>query len=112
MQLNNYQQDALETAVYPGRHHTDGLVYAALGIASEAGEVAGKVKKILRDSNGVIETHDQALAILDEVGDVLWYAAAVTDELRFTLEYAAQRNLEKLRSRQERNVIGGSGDER
>lgn len=103
MNLNEYQNAAMMTAVYPEAH---GLTYTVLGLASEAGELAGKLKKQIRD--GAF----QGPAMEAELGDVLWYVAMVAEELGISLELVAQRNLEKLASRAERGKIGGSGDDR
>lgn len=99
-----------DTAVYPGQGGLMGLLYVSLGIG-EAGELQGKVKKILRDDDGVI-TDEKRQAILDELGDVLWYAARIADELGTGLEDVAAANVAKLADRLERGVIGGSGDNR
>jgi NTP pyrophosphatase (non-canonical NTP hydrolase) len=87
------------------------VIYPALGLASEAGEVAGKVKKVLRDSAGKLDL-EQANKIIDELGDVIWYATCIVDDLGFTLEEVLERNQAKLLGRVERNTIQGSGDER
>lgn len=108
MNLNEYQQKALETAIYPKEFK---VIYPALGMASEAGEVADKVKKIIRDNNGEI-SKEKALEIAKEIGDVLWYCATMAKDLGFDLETIAQMNYDKLRSRQERGKIGGNGDNR
>lgn len=92
--------------------HTDhAIVYPTLGLANEAGEVAGKVKKIFRDRDGVINEADRE-ALKGELGDVLWYLAQICTELDLTLEEVAEANLAKLFSRLERGVIGGDGDKR
>lgn len=106
MNLDDYQERAVQTAIYKGK-----IVYPVLGLASEAGEVAGKLKKILRDNNGTY-TDQNLRALADELGDVLWYVAAVAKDLGYTLDTIAQNNLDKLRERQERNVLQGSGDNR
>lgn len=111
MELNEFQEHALETAVYPGRWNTGGLLYATLGLAGEAGEVADKVKKIVRDFDGILDD-EYAAAIAKELGDVLWYAAAVADELGYKLDEVAGANVEKLASRAERGVLTGAGDDR
>lgn len=105
-----YQLKTAETAVYPGQGELYGLVYVALGIG-EAGELQGKVKKIMRDDKGVV-TPEKKQAILDELGDVLWYAARIADELGVGLEDVAAANVAKLADRKERGVLQGSGDNR
>ncbi len=98
-----YQDFTDSTAIYPPEK---GLEYTALGLASEAGEFAGKVKKAIRDN-----TYD-ADAMAAELGDVLWYLARAAAELDYHLSTIAEMNVEKLKSRKERNVLGGSGDDR
>lgn len=111
MKLNEYQRGASRTAKYPGAGGTGGLVYTSLGLAGEAGEVANKVKKVLRDSGGNLDG-PMRLKLAEEVGDVLWYCAMLAMELDFTLSDIAEANLDKLASRAERGVIQGSGDSR
>lgn len=106
--LNEYQKGALETAVYPEQYR---VIYPALGLAGEAGEVADKVKKIIRDENGDI-SDEKRHAIAMEIGDVLWYCATLAHDLGYSLEDVARMNYEKLQSRKLRGKIGGSGDER
>lgn len=108
MDFNEYQERAKETAIYPLDR---GLEYVTLGLVSEAGEFAGKVKKIIRDDGGEItyERHEELAA---ELGDVLWYVAQTATEVGLSLSEVAQGNLHKLSSRAERGVIGGSGDNR
>lgn len=108
MQANEYQKRTLDTAIYPqaGTGASIELYYLALGLTSEAGEVAGKVKKMIRD--GQLDT----AGMIHEVGDVLWYAARLCDALGFTLEDAMRINHAKLMKRKKENVISGSGDNR
>jgi NTP pyrophosphatase (non-canonical NTP hydrolase) len=108
MQLDAYQQAARSTAIYQDRHK---VIYPALGLASEAGEVAGKVKKALRDRGGTFAP-DQIAAIADELGDVLWYVAVLAADLDLSLDAIAQDNVAKLASRQQRGALGGEGDQR
>jgi len=111
--FNEYQEQAKKTAIYPesGDGSYNSLAYAVLGLTNEAGEVAGKVKKIWRDEFGELFDHRRA-EIASEAGDVLWYLSAVATELGVTLESLAAANLAKLQDRQSRNVLGGSGDNR
>lgn len=111
MNFDEYQQAAEGTAVYPVLERLQGLTYTSLGLAGEAGEVANKVKKVIRDDNGKL-TAEKADAIADEIGDVLWYAAMVATELGVSLDRIAADNLATLKSRKERGVIKGSGDNR
>lgn len=87
------------------------IAYPTLGLVNEAGEVAGKVKKIFRDRNGIISDADR-LALKKELGDVLWYLTQICTELGLSLEEVAEANIEKLFSRLERGTIQGDGDER
>ena len=92
--------------------HTDHpIVYPTLGLVNEAGEVAGKIKKIFRDRNGAPSEEDRQ-ALKSELGDVLWYLAQICTELDLTLEEVAAYNLEKLFDRQARGKIQGDGDQR
>jgi len=80
-------------------------------LVNEAGEVAGKVKKIIRDKNGVMAEED-IVNLAGEIGDVLWYLAVLAHDLDLNFSSIAASNLSKLKSRQERGVLGGSGDNR
>ncbi len=108
MKLNEYQTAAQEYVAYPDAWT---VAYPALGLASEAGEVCDKVKKAIRDRKSLTfaELPDM---IAPELGDVLWYIATLASNLGLELEDIAQGNLDKLKSRKERDVIGGSGDNR
>jgi NTP pyrophosphatase (non-canonical NTP hydrolase) len=110
MDFNSYQRRASYTAIYP-TDGLNGLLYTSLGLVSEAGEVAGKVKKILRDNNSIM-TDERKEHLIDELGDVLWYCAMIANELKTNLGAVATRNVNKLEDRKNRNVIGGSGDNR
>jgi NTP pyrophosphatase (non-canonical NTP hydrolase) len=112
MRLNDYQQAAMRTAVYPekGTGSIGAVVYTALGLG-EVGEVQGKIKKALRDDGGRLG-NERRIQIADELGDSLWYLACLAGEVGFTLQEVAQMNLEKLADRQERGVLQGSGDQR
>ena len=103
MSLNEYQNAAAKTAVYKTAHQ---ILYPALGLAGEAGEVANKVKKMLRDND-----FDRD-AIVAEIGDVLWYIAALSRDLNVNLQDIALANIEKLYGRKERGTLQGSGDKR
>lgn len=98
----------MRTAIYPPEH---GLQYAVLGLCSEAGEVAGKVKKVMRDQDGNFSAEAKA-EIASEAQDCLWYLAAIARELGTNLESMAQANLSKLESRSRRGTLKGSGDHR
>ncbi len=107
--FSTYQHESRKTwNVIPTDHP---IVYPTLGLANEAGEVAGKIKKIFRDRDGKITEEDRQ-ALKYELGDVLWYLTQICTELGLTLEAVAQTNLEKLFSRLERGQIQGEGDHR
>ena len=108
MNFDDYQVAASETAIYPRQF---AIMYPALGLAAEAGEVANKVKKIYRDKGGRIDDDDR-LSIGSEIADVIWYCAALCTDLDLTLSSQARANLDKLNSRLARGVIQGSGDNR
>ena len=109
MLLNDYQHESRSTARYPDAGNN--LIYPTLGLTGEAGEVADKVKKLIRDRDGVVDqsfTEDVAL----ELGDVLWYVAQLATELGLSLDAVASANLRKLKSRSQRGTLGGEGDHR
>ena len=108
MTLNQYQEEALKTAIYP---EDKKIIYPTLGLTGEAGEVAEKVKKVIRDNNQEF-TDEKKRQIALEISDVLWYCATLAHDIGYTLEDIAQMNVDKLASRQQRNKLGGSGDER
>ena len=109
MDFQQYQERCRATARYPDAGANP--IYPTLGLCGEAGEVADKVKKVLRDRQGNFSP--EVIADLQlELGDVLWYVAQLATELGLELEQIAQTNLDKLASRAARNVIGGSGDRR
>ena len=109
MELNEYQKAAAVTATYPDRGNN--INYVTLGLCGEAGEMANKVKKIMRDHGGVMPDKIRDF-LKDELGDVLWYVAMSADELGTTLEEIARANVAKLASRAARGKIGGDGDSR
>lgn len=102
--LDLYQSEAKTTAIYPKDR---ALEYLALKLCGESGEVAEKIGKCIRDSKPI---DDQDL--IKELGDVLWYIANLADHLGYDLSEVAERNLAKLKDRQQRGVLGGSGDSR
>ena len=109
MNFAEYQKEALTTAVYPNRGSN--ITYPVLGLNGEAGEIAEKVKKIIRDKNGIVDGEIR-VAIKKELGDVLWYVAALCDELGLDMDDVAVTNIQKLKDRQLRDALHGSGDER
>jgi len=98
-----FQSECQKTAIYPKQQ---GLAYTALGLASEAGEFAGKIKKGIRDGSF------DDIGAAAELGDVLWYVATAAHELGYTMDEIAHGVVSKLRDRQKRDVIKGSGDNR
>lgn len=109
MNFNDYQDQAIRTAIYPGKGNN--LSYPALGLTGEAGEVAEKIKKLIRDHEGELDDYNRK-EIAKELGDALWYIAAMAFELGLDLDLIAIMNLSKLKSRKERGVLKGSGDNR
>jgi NTP pyrophosphatase (non-canonical NTP hydrolase) len=109
MNFSEYQQRAMETAVYPGQGTITGLEYTILGLVGEAGEIAQRLKKHMRDGGTEFTLQ---IDLQKELGDVLWYCAALASEIKNPLDIIAMTNLEKLQSRKERGTIKGSGDNR
>ena len=107
MTFNDYQERAKSTARYPNIGNN--FIYPTLGLTGEAGEVADKVKKVIRDNNGIMDEEKRGLLML-EVGDVLWYVSQLAFELGYSLEEIAQANIAKLAARSEHGTIQGSGD--
>ena len=104
--LNNYQMQARKFAIYPEDMQ---IMYPALGLAGEAGEVADKVKKIYRDGRDDARFHAD---IAKEIGDVLWYCATLADDLGFDLQQVAEMNIYKLQCRRVKGALTGEGDDR
>jgi NTP pyrophosphatase (non-canonical NTP hydrolase) len=104
MDMNTYQTIASKTAVYPGRQS---IVYPVLGLAGEAGEVAGKLSKHLR-GDGPLDKDAMAM----ELGDCLWFIAAAGLDLGWTLEDIALQNVHKLQKREAEGTLKGNGDNR
>jgi NTP pyrophosphatase (non-canonical NTP hydrolase) len=115
MTLDEYQKKAMTTELMKRsvdqKASDPAFVAKILGLVGEAGEVAEKFKKIIRDMDGEILVEDR-LEIRKELGDVLWYIAALSDYLGFSLEEVGQKNIDKLLDRKARGVSGGSGDNR
>ena len=109
MTFEEYQKESRRTALYPNKDNN--FVYPTLGLSGEAGEVAEKIKKVLRDKGGVMDDATRE-EIKKELGDVLWYVAQIASELGLSMEDIADTNIKKLLSRLERGVIGGNGDNR
>lgn len=107
--FDKYQKTCSKTAVYP--NIGSNFIYPTLGLTDEAGEVAGKVKKVIRDNGGVMD-EKRKKDIKKEMGDVLWYLAQLATELNLKLSDIASANVKKLTSRHLRGKIHGSGDNR
>lgn len=106
MDFNTYQEKALQTAIYPMP-----IIYPALALNGESGEIAEKVKKVLRDKNGIFDDKSKK-EIAKEIGDVLWYCVALSKDLGFSFDDIALMNLDKLKSRKDRDKLHGNGDNR
>jgi len=104
-----YQQKASETAIFPKEK---ALEYITLGLTGEAGEIANKVKKLIRDGADKETLEQKKIEIGYELGDVLWYCAMLAREVDINLGHIMEKNIEKLHSRKERGTLGGSGDNR
>ncbi len=113
MDFNEYQIEARKTAIYPNMNigNSLALAYLGLGLTGEAGECAEKIKKLIRDKNGVVTEEFRDNLIL-EISDCLWYMSNLCSELNVSLETIALKNLAKLKDRAERNMLKGSGDNR
>ena len=113
MKFDDYQKNAKKYDFYEETEDLSavGFFEKVLGLTGEAGETADKVKKILRDKNGVVSDDDREL-LIKELGDVLWYLAAISRYLDVPLSKVAKENLTKLESRYQRNKLHGEGDKR
>jgi NTP pyrophosphatase (non-canonical NTP hydrolase) len=109
MKFEEYQKKSRKTAVYPNAGNN--FIYPTLGLSGEAGEVAEKIKKVIRDKEGVVD-EEQKIEIEKELGDVLWYVSQLASELGLSLEDIAEKNIEKLYSRMDRGKLQGNGDNR
>ena len=109
--FDEYQTLASRTAMYPGREDDTVAPYPALGLAGEAGEVCEHIKKAIRDDGGIV-SEERRRKLRKEIGDVLWYVAALSSELGLQMSDVARANIEKLADRHERGVLSGEGDER
>ena len=117
LSLDEYQELAARYAIYKEKFsYGDSLhvLYPVLGLVSESGEVADKIKKIVRDTDNDLYRLPSTtkIEVMKELGDCLWYIALIADELQYDLSEVAEINLNKLSSRRERNQLKGSGDNR
>lgn len=121
MNFNEYQEKAHTFAIYPGHDYIDpedgyriyatDIIYPALALTEEAGEVAGKIAKAERDAGGLINAH-RILELKKELGDVLWQVAELATRLGLSLESIANENITKLEHRKRDGKLTGSGDSR
>lgn len=109
--FDDYAENAGRTAIYPDAGQTGGLLYAVLGLVGEAGELANQAKKVLRDDGGTLDVV-RRVRMRSELGDVLWYLAAVARELDIDLQEVARANLQKLERRAADGTISGDGEHR
>ena len=109
MNFDSYQIEARKTAIYPDKNNN--FIYPTLGLVGEAGEVAEKIKKIIRDKNGILD-NETKISLKKEFGDVLWYISNLCDELNFSFDDVAITNIQKLNLRASKGKITGSGDDR
>ena len=109
MTIEEYQKLSRETAVYPGAGKN--FIYPTLGLAGETGEAVEIIKKVMRDNNGQV-SEEAKTALVKELGDILWYIAQLATETGLSLDDIANNNIEKLRSRKERGVLHGQGNDR
>ncbi|WUJ75709.1 nucleoside triphosphate pyrophosphohydrolase family protein [Kribbella soli] len=109
MHLNEYQRAALRTAAPKDKPNE--VFQLLLGLVGEAGELAEKAKKIVRDQDSDFTQWDPE-DLTKELGDTLWYLAVLADFFDIPLEQVAHQNLTKLADRQARNMLSGSGDNR
>lgn len=107
MHFDEYQIEASNTAIYPDAYK---IIYPVLGLVNEAGEVAGKLKKVYREDD--IGNKEFIDGIKKELGDVLWYISAIASDIGLPLNVIAETNIAKLKNRQERGVLKGNGDNR
>lgn len=108
MKLNEYQKKAFSNVIFP---NNSSIVYPTLGLNGEAGEVAEKVKKVLRNKKGIFSDKDRKDIAL-ELGDCLWYVSAIAKGINMTLEQIALLNINKINSRMVRDKLKGNGDKR
>lgn len=114
MTLEEYQKQAMTTCMASSENFS----YMFLNLVGEVGEFASKVAKAIRKEENCIEYNDLGVTVTKneelqkEAGDILWQLSGLCTVMGWNLEDIAQQNLDKLASRQQRNVIDGSGDNR
>lgn len=108
MTFNEYKSEAIRTAIYPQNYK---IIYPALGMCGECGEVVEKIKKVIRDNQGIFDT-DKTKEIEKELGDVLWYIANICNDLNIDFDNVAQNNINKVNARLQNNTLHGKGDNR
>lgn len=106
--IDNYQKECKKTAIYPTEYS---VIYPVIGMCGETGEVAEKIKKIIRDKNSIFDETSK-IEIMKELGDVMWYISNIATDLNVNMSDILTMNLDKIQSRQSRNKIHGSGDNR
>lgn len=111
MDFDEYQKKATETNLFINDTEERMLMYLSMGFAGETGEILNKLKKVLRDDNGVI-TPEKKKEVAKELGDALWYLSQLAQALNTSLNDVARSNIEKLASRKERGTLQGEGDNR
>jgi NTP pyrophosphatase (non-canonical NTP hydrolase) len=109
MDFKEYQEKSRKTAIYPNQGNN--FIYTTLGLVGESGEIAEKIKKVIRDGDGCI-TDEKREELNKELGDVLWYLAQMATELKLSLDDIAEKNIKKLYSRMDRDKLHGDGDNR
>lgn len=109
MDFNEYQKKSRETAIYPLKDKN--YIYPLLGVMNEAGEVVGKIKKIIREKKGIVDAKDR-LEIKKEMSDVLWYFSQLATELNIDFDDIARTSIKKIFSRKKRGKLLGKGDNR
>ena len=111
MDFNEYEEKASDTAIFNDRSLEYKLMFLGLGVTGEAGEIAEKIKKIMRNDNGIV-SDEKREGIKKEIGDVLWYLSQLSRTLGFSFEEAAQGNIAKIMDRKVRDAIKSEGDDR
>lgn len=110
MNFNEYQKKSRKTAVYSNQGKN--FIYPTLGLVGETGEIAEKIKKVIRMDRDNTLSDEQKIELSKEMGDVLWYLAQLATEFGLSFEDIAIQNIEKLQSRKDRGVLNGNGDNR